>query len=425
MSANRIHAVKGMNDLLPEQSPLWQQLEATARRVFGLYGYDEIRTPVLESTALFVRGIGEETDVVGKEMYTFEDRGGELVSLRPEGTAGAVRAYVEHSRHAVDPIQKWFYIGPMFRGEQPQKGRYRQFHQIGAELFGVSEPRADVELIAVIHRFLKAAGVEGVILRLNSLGDAESRPAYREALVNYFSPHADKLSETDRRRLGKNPLRLLDSKDPVTVELAKGAPSTLDHLSAASKAHFDAVLEGLAAVGVPYEVDPRIVRGLDYYTRTTFEFVATRGLGSQATVAGGGRYDGMVESLGGPATPAIGFALGLERLAILLEERAAAARRGPDLFLGVLGDAAGLEAMRLSEACRDAGLSVETTLKGTGVAKQFKRADRLKATYAAVLGEGELATRRVKLKKMATGEELELALETIPATLARDLRYAP
>jgi histidyl-tRNA synthetase len=423
MSDHRIQAIKGMNDLLPEQAPLWQHLEATARRVFGLYGFEEVRTPVVESTALFVRGIGEETDVVGKEMYTFEDRGGESIALRPEGTAGAVRAYVEHSRHAIDPIQKWFYIGPMFRGEQPQKGRYRQFHQVGAELFGVAEPRADVELIAGVHRFLAAAGVKDVVLRLNSLGDAESRPAYREALVRHFEPHASRLSETDRRRLEKNPLRLLDSKDPVAVELSRGAPSTLDHLSPASRAHFDAVLAGLTAIGVPYEVDPRIVRGLDYYTRTTFEFVATQGLGSQSTVAGGGRYDGMVEQLGGPATPAIGFALGLERLAILLESQAAALRRGPDLFLGVLGDTAGLAAMPVAEACRSRGLSVELTLKSTGVAKQFKRADRLQARYAAVIGEGELASGAVRLKTMATGEEREVRLDALAATLAHDLGY--
>jgi histidyl-tRNA synthetase len=424
MSEKSIQAIKGMNDLLPEQSPLWQHLEATARRTFALYGFEEVRTPIVESTALFVRGIGEETDVVGKEMYTFEDRGGDSVSLRPEGTAGAVRAYVEHSRHAIDPIQKWFYVGPMFRGEQPQKGRYRQFHQIGGELFGVSEPRGDVELIAVVHRLLTSLGVKGVALRLNSLGDAESRPAYREALVRHFSPHASRLSETDRRRLEKNPLRLLDSKDPAAVELSRSAPSTLDHLSPASKANFEAVLAGLSAIGVSYEVDPRIVRGLDYYTRTTFEFVATQGLGSQATVAGGGRYDGMVEDLGGPATPAIGFGLGLERLAILLEDQAPALRRGPDLFLGVLGDEAGNRALELAEACRNAGVSVELTLKGTGVAKQLKRADRMRARYAAVVGEGELQSGVVSVKAMATGEKRELPLVELAATLARDLGYS-
>jgi len=418
MSQSKLAAVKGMNDLLPEQSGLWQHLEALARRTFALYGFDEVRTPLLEPTALFVRGIGEETDVVGKEMYTFEDRGGESLTLRPEGTAGAVRAYVEHSRHAVDPIQKWFYIGPMFRAEAPQKGRYRQFHQVGAELLGVGEPRADVELIALLHRFLTAAGVEGVELRLNSLGDAESRPAYRDALVAHFAPHAARLGETDRRRLETNPLRLLDSKDPVAAELSATAPSTLDHLSPAARAHFDAVLEGLRAVGVPFSVDPRIVRGLDYYTRTTFEFVATSGLGAQATVAGGGRYDGLVESLGGPATPAIGFGLGLERLAILLESQAASHRRAPQLFLGVLGDVAGIKALAIAEQARALGVSVELTLKATGVAKQLKRADRLKARFAAVLGEGELEAGSVKLKEMATGAESVVALDELPQWLA-------
>lgn len=423
MAGSRINAVKGMNDLLPEESGLWQRIEATARRVFALYGYEEIRTPLLESTSLFVKGIGEETDVVGKEMYTFEDRGGESLTLRPEGTAGAVRAYIEHSRHAVDPIQKWFYIGPMFRAEAPQKGRYRQFTQIGAELFGVSEPRADVEMLSLIYRFLTEVGVEGVVLRLNSIGDEASRPAYRDALVKHFEPHRERLSETDRRRLDTNPLRLLDSKDPVATELTKTAPSSLDYLDDASRAHFDTVLAGLKAVGVPFEIDPRIVRGLDYYTRTAFEFVATKGLGSQSTVTGGGRYDKMVEGLGGPATPAIGFGLGLDRLALLLEAQKTELRATPDLFLGVLGDEAGMRALQLAEECRKAGIAVECTLKATGVAKQFKRADRLKSRYACVVGEGELASGRVKLKTMATGAEAEVALADLPATLSRLLGY--
>ena len=424
MAAPRISAVKGMNDLLPEQSPLWQRMEATARRVSALYGFEEVRTPVVEATSLFVRGIGGETDVVGKEMYTFEDRGGESLALRPEGTAGAVRAYVEHSRHAVDPIQKWFYLGPMFRGEAPQKGRYRQFHQLGAELFGVAEPRADVELIALAHRFVGELGVGNLVLRLNSLGDEESRPAYRDALVRHFAPHAARLSQTDRRRLEKNPLRLLDSKDETVIALAKEAPSTLDHLSAASREHFDQVQKGLAALGIAYEVDPGIVRGLDYYTRTTFELVATQGLGAQATVAGGGRYDRLVEELGGPPTPAIGFALGLERLALLLEGSSAAERRGPDLFLGVLGDAAGVAAQQLAEACRDRGLLVELTLKGGGVAKQMKRAARLGARFSAIIGEGELATGLARLKTLATGEERAVPLSGIADAVLMGIRQA-
>ncbi len=410
MATPRIAAVKGMNDLLPEQAPLWQKLEGTARRIAALYGFEEVRTPLVESTSLFVRGIGGETDVVGKEMYTFDDRGGESLSLRPEGTAGAVRAYVEHSRHAVDPIQKWFYLGPMFRHEAPQKGRYRQFFQFGAELFGVAEPRADVDLIALVVRFVRELGVSGLVLHLSSLGDEESRPAYREALVRHFSPHAARLSETDRRRLEKNPLRLLDSKDETVKALAEGAPSTLDYLSPASRAHFDEVLRGLDALGIDYEVDPKIVRGLDYYTRTTFELVATSGLGAQSTLAGGGRYDRMVEELGGPATPAIGFSMGLERLALLLEASGPALRRGPDLFLGVLGDEPGRTAQRVAERCRDRGCTVELTLKSGGVAKQMKRADRLGARFSAIIGDGERASGRVKLKTLATGEEREIAL---------------
>lgn len=415
MGAPRITAVKGMNDLLPEETGLWQRVEETARRVFALYGFDEVRTPVVEPTALFVRGIGTETDVVGKEMYTFVDRGDESLSLRPEGTASAARAYVEHDRHAVDPIQKWFYLGPMFRRERPQKGRYRQFHQIGAELFGVSDARADVELIALVHRFLQAVGVGDLVLRLNSLGDAESRPAYREALVRHFTPHAERLGETDRQRLVTNPLRLLDSKDPVTVELARSAPSTLDYLSPASAEHFRAVTDGLAAIGIPFEVDPKIVRGLDYYTRTTFEFIALTGLGSQSTVAGGGRYDGLVEALGGPPTPAIGFALGVERLVLLLEAKAGRPAKVTDLFLATAGDAPAPAVLALAERCRAAGLSVELTLKQAGVGAQLRRANRLGARFAAVIGTGELASGQVKVKRMETGEEIVVALDALPA----------
>lgn len=413
MSSAKINAVKGMNDILPEETPGWRRLEDTARRVLALYGYGEIRTPLVEPTSLFVRGIGEETDVVGKEMYTFLDRGGESLSLRPEGTAGAARAYVEHSRHAVDPIQKWFYIGPMFRGEQPQKGRSRQFHQLGVELFGVSDPAADVEVIALLHRYLQALEVPNVVLRLNSLGDENTRPVYREALVQHFAAHRSSLGETDRRRLDTNPLRLLDSKDPVTVELAATAPSTLDYLDAKSREHFETVTGALEAIGVPFEVDPRIVRGLDYYTRTTFEFVARRGLGSQSTLAGGGRYDRLVEMLGGPPTPAIGFGLGLERLAILLSAQKQVGASAPDLFLGVMGERAMGAALALAERARSAGLQVEVTLKPTGVAKQLKRADRLGARFAVVIGDGELESNEVRLKELATGTERTVAFASL------------
>jgi len=418
----RLVAVKGMNDLMPEETGLWQAVEAAARRVFGLYGFAEVRTPVVEPTLLFVRGIGEETDVVGKEMYTFVDRGEESLSLRPEGTAGAVRAYVEHDRHTVDSVQKWFYVGPMFRRERPQKGRYRQFFQIGAELFGSAEARADVEILAMQHRFLAELGVPGIVLRLNSLGDAEDRPAYRAALLAHFSPHADKLGETDRRRLETNPLRLLDSKDPATQEIAATAPSTLDHLGPAARAHFDTVLDGLRRLGIPFEIDPKIVRGLDYYVRTSFEFVATTGLGAQGTVSGGGRYDGLVESLGGPATPAIGFAMGLERLVLLLADRAASLRAVPDLFLGVLGEQAGGRALELAEQCRARGVRVELTLRTANAGNQLKRAHRLGARLAALVGEGELQSGSVRLKTMATGAEEVVPLaglsEHVPGRLA-------
>lgn len=399
-----------MNDLLPEETPLWQRVEETARRIFALYNYEEIRTPIVEPTALFVRGIGEDTDVVSKEMYTFVDRGDDSLTLRPEGTASAVRAYVQHDRHAVDPIQKWFYFGPMFRRERPQKGRYRQFHQIGAELFGVGDPRGDVELIAMVHRFLSAVGVRDLVLHLNSLGDAESRPAYREALVAYFTPHADKLGETDRQRLKTNPLRLLDSKDPVTVELSQNAPSILDHLSDASRADFDAVLDGLRALEIPFEVNPKIVRGLDYYSRTTFEFVASTGLGSQSTVAGGGRYDRLVDELGGPRTPAIGFALGVERLILLLSQQQDVPKHTPDLFIAVAKGASDTDVLKIAEACRARGVRVELTLKPTGVGNQMRRASRLGSTFAVVVGDGELQSGEIKLKHMADGTERTVTL---------------
>lgn len=411
--SGRLSAVKGMNDLLPEESHIWQRVEAKARHVFGLYSYEEVRTPIVEPTALFVRGIGEDTDVVSKEMYTFTDRSGDLLTLRPEGTASTVRAYVQHDRHAVDPIQKWFYLGPMFRRERPQKGRYRQFHQIGAELFGVADPKGDVEMIAMLHRFLSSLGVKNLVLQLNSLGEATSRAAYREALVSYFTPHAGHLGETDLQRLQTTPLRLLDSKDPVVVELSKDAPSILDSLDDESRAHFDAVQAGLTALEIPFEINPRIVRGLDYYSRTTFEFIAQSGLGAQSTVAGGGRYDALVEQMGGQNTPAIGFALGVERLILLLEAQQELKAQGPELFIAVAKDADPQAVLQLAEKCRSHGLRVELSLRPASVAAQMRRANRMNAQFAVVIGSSELGTGEVRLKSMESGSEETLQLSEL------------
>ncbi len=411
----KINAVKGMNDVLPGAVGRWQELEAVAREVFALYGYREVRTPVVEPHALYARGVGEQTDIVGKEMYVFEDKGEDRLALRPEGTAGTIRAFIEHGAY-VDGPQKWFYMGPMFRRERPQKGRYRQFHQIGVEAFGIAEPAIDAEQIAMVQDWLSRLGVSAA-LQLNSVGDPACRPAYLADLRGYLEGHAGTLCGDCRERTQKNPLRVLDCKVPGCQPVLQGAPRLLERLCQPCREHFAAVRAGLDALGVAYRVEPRLVRGLDYYVRTAYEFTSDA-LGAQSAVAGGGRYDGLVETLGGPPTPGVGFALGVERLALILEAlgRPIPARRAA-VFL-ISADAEGAAAvLRLSSELRKAGVACDLDARGGKLARQFKQAERVGARFALVLGGQELAAGEGKLKDMVTRTETPVRLSGLAARL--------
>ena len=403
-----------MVDLLPEQIGLWQHVEATAREQFRRAGIAEIRTPLLEVTELFARGIGEATDVVGKEMYTFLDRGERSCTLRPEGTASVVRAAIQHGLLSQGPQRLW-YGGPMFRYERPQAGRQRQFHQIGLELLGFADACSDVEAIAVAWDLLAELGVGGLALELNSLGSAEDRARYREQLVAFLQQHKGQLDPDSQDRLERNPLRILDSKNAGTQALLADAPTLADALAPDSRERFEQVKAGLAALEIPFSLNPRLVRGLDYYSHTAFEITSTQ-LGAQATVCGGGRYDGLVEQLGGAATPAIGWALGMERLVLLLSQAdaEAAAVPAPDVYLVNRGAAAEPAALALARNLRCAGLSVELDSSGAAFGKQFKRADRSGAAWAVVLGDGELEQGVVRLKPLrGEGEERQVPLAEV------------
>ncbi len=398
-----------MHDVLPEDSALWRHLEQRVAEVLDAYGYREIRMPIVEVTELFKRSIGEVTDIVEKEMYTFEDRNGDSLTLRPEGTAGCVRAAMEHGL-LHNQIQRLWYQGPMFRHERPQKGRYRQFHQIGVETFGMAGPAIDAELILLTARIWQALRLPGLELQLNTLGTLEERTAYRERLVDYLRAHWDELDEDSRRRVDSNPLRILDSKNPGMRDMLDGAPTLSAHLGDESREHFAFVCESLRRADVPYVVNERLVRGLDYYSRTVFEWVTDR-LGAQGTVCAGGRYDGLVEQLGGRGTPAVGFAMGLERLVAILEEvDADAGRRAADLYLVLVGDAAQSEGLALAESLRDAlpGRVIQCNCGGGGFKAQFKRADRSGAHLALVLGDDELAAGHVVIKPMRSDAEQQI-----------------
>lgn len=400
-----IQAVRGMNDLLPDVVARWQRIEATARTVLGAYGYREIRLPLVEKTELFARSIGGLTDIVEKEMYTFEDRNGESLTLRPEGTAGCVRAGIENGL-LHNQVQRLWYAGPMFRHERPQKGRYRQFHQIGVEAFGVDTPDLDAELILIGARLWRALGIRGLTLELNSLGTPAVRAAYRHTLVAYLERHRDALDDDSRRRLERNPLRVLDSKNPALQEIIRGAPNLAEHLDDASRNHFERLSQILTSAGVRFTLNPRLVRGLDYYTRTVFEWTTDR-LGAQSAVCAGGRYDGLVELLGGQATPAAGFALGIERLAELLALDAPDApdNQSPHAYLAVLDESARPQALTLAETLRDAGWRIECH-SGTGSLKaQLKRADRSGARLALILGADEVAQSKISVKDLRGGAE--------------------
>lgn len=403
-----VSGVKGFNDILPGDSSLWQFIEETARRVFSRYGFSETRVPIVEKTELFCRSIGDTTDIVEKEMYTFSDKGGTSLTLRPEGTAGVMRALIEHKLYALDSINKLYYMGPMFRHERPQKGRYRQFHQIGAEAVGSAEPVMDAQVLLMVSRLFKELGIDEPRLQINSLGCPDCRPAYREALVAFLNEREADLCDDCRRRKSTNPLRALDCKVPGCVEATQGAPAMVEHLCTACDEHFRAVQGYLAAAQVPFTLNPRMVRGLDYYTRTTFELVTSL-LGAQSAVAAGGRYDGLVSQLGGPSAPGIGFALGVERVALLLGDRSF--ERKPDLFIAVMGEAARSRGFALMAELQDRGFWVETDCEGKSLKGQMRRADKLGCCYSMVLGDSEVASGTVALKRMADGQEQTVMLD--------------
>jgi histidyl-tRNA synthetase len=395
----KLQSLRGMVDLLPEQIGLWQHVEARAREHFRRAAIREIRTPLLEVTELFARGIGEATDVVGKEMYTFLDRGERSCTLRPEGTASVVRAAIQHGLLSQGPQRLW-YGGPMFRYERPQAGRQRQFHQIGLECLGFADPRADVEAIAIAWDLLTHLGVGGLTLELNSLGSSEDRSRYRQQLVAFLEQHREQLDPDSQDRLERNPLRILDSKNATTQALLANAPTLADALAPESRERFERVKAGLSALSIPFSLNPRLVRGLDYYSHTAFEITSSQ-LGAQATVCGGGRYDGLVEQLGGPATPAIGWALGMERLVLLLAqaEREPVAS-APQLYLISRGEQGELQALLLARQLRQRGVCVELDLSGSAFGKQFKRADRSGAGLAVVIGDSEAEQGLVILKDL-------------------------
>ncbi|MBA5238976.1 histidine--tRNA ligase [Pectobacterium aroidearum] len=419
--AKNIQAIRGMNDYLPAETALWQRIENSLKQVLSGYGYNEIRLPIVEQTPLFKRAIGEVTDVVEKEMYTFDDRNGDSLTLRPEGTAGCVRAGIEHGI-LYNQEQRLWYVGPMFRYERPQKGRYRQFHQLGCEVFGLQGPDIDAELILMTARWWRVLGIaDHVKLELNSIGSLDARARYREALVAFLEQHKDQLDEDCLRRMYTNPLRVLDTKNPQIQLLLNDAPVLTDYLDDESREHFEALGELLTQSGIPYTVNPRLVRGLDYYNRTVFEWVTTS-LGAQGTVCAGGRYDGMVEQLGGHATPAVGFAMGLERLVLLVQSVNPdfKAQPGVDVYLISSGAGTQVAAMQLAEKLRDAlpQLKLMTNYGGGNFKKQFARADKWGARVALVLGENEVAAGQVVVKNLSNGEQDTLAQADVASRLA-------
>ena len=400
--AKNIQAIRGMNDCSPTESPLWQWIEGQVRQILSSYGYSEVRMPIVESTPLFARAIGEVTDVVSKEMYTFWDND-EQLTLRPEGTAGCVRAAIEHG-WIYNNEQRLWYMGPMFRHERPQKGRYRQFHQAGVEVFGIATPEIDAELIILTARLWKALGIDQhVSLQLNSIGSLEARANYRSALVAFLENHQDLMSEEEKERLVKNPLRILDTKNQALQDVLDGAPKLLDYLDDESREHFAQLCSLLDAVGIQYEINPKLVRGLDYYNKTVFEWV-TSALGAQGTVCGGGRYDGLVEQLGGHATSGVGFAMGLERLVLLVQEvnKSIPIKSAVDIYVVYQGEGTTLAAFQLAEKLRSELPHLSTMLhcSGGNFKKQFKRADKSGATLALVLGESEVQNNQVVVKHL-------------------------
>lgn len=404
-----IKALKGFKDILPEEVRTWQWIEATARDIFHRFGFVEIKVPILERTELFARSIGEATDIVEKEMYTFKDRNGDFITMRPEGTASVLRSFIEHGLHVKQPVQKLYTIGPMFRHERPQKGRLRQFHQMSVEVLGSDHPKVDAEIIAMGWLLLKELGLS-VSLQINSLGCPECRPAYKDALVAFLADRKEKVCDDCKRRSETNPLRVLDCKSENCQEQYKGVPAILDHLCAGCEEHFEKIQAGLTLLEIPYEVNSFMVRGLDYYTRTTFELITDQ-LGAQSAVGAGGRYDGLVEQLGGPKLPGIGFAMGMERLVLLLTQHGVAGPESEtDLFVAALGNAATEKGFGLVHALRTKGLQVAMDHEGRSLKSQMKQANRCNARYALIMGEDELGKGEAALRDMATKDQISVPL---------------
>ena len=406
-------ALKGMEDILAPDISIWQDVEAKARDIFGRYGFQEIRVPILESTDIFIRGIGQETDIVEKEMYTFSDKGGRSVTMRPEGTAPVVRCFVEKNLHTLPSPQKLYYMGQMYRYERPQKGRFRQFYQIGAEAFGVAAPAMDAEVIMMLANLLEAAGLSGLNFELNSIGCAECRPVYRQALRDFFGGKLAEYCPDCQRRYEANPLRILDCKVALCIELRQGSPAVTDHLCDACRTHFDGLLAILDSFEVPYTLNPNLVRGLDYYTMTTFE-VTSEHLGAQKAVAAGGRYDRLVAEFGGPDTHAIGFAIGMERIVTLLKESRKTELRTPKVFVATLGGEAEMEGIKIVEMLRAKGVWAEQSYGSASLKSQLRRADRIGAEFALIIGENELKAGKAQWKNMKKGAQGEVPIsETV------------
>jgi len=411
-----IKGVKGVKDILPEETPRWRLIEDLARRWALCYGYQEIRIPIFELTALFARSIGSATDIVEKEMYTFPDRDGTSLTLRPEGTAGTVRAFIEHNR-AADPLpQKYFYIGPMFRHERPQAGRLRQFHQFGVESFGTSDPRADIEVIALLWRLLSDLSLPDLTLEINSLGSSGDRAAYKPLLRSFLSQQESRLCANCRRRMETNPLRVLDCKVPDCRSATESAPKLTDHLSPQARTHFDQVLTGLVAIGVPYRLNPRLVRGLDYYCLTSFEITSTH-LGAQNAVGAGGRYDGLVETLGGPSVPAVGFAVGLERVSSMLPQASSSSVNECRYYVAAFGENGSRLGLVLLDELRRIGLSAQCDYRATTLKAHLRQADRSKCHYAILLGDDEAARSCVILRNLESKAQEKLPLPGLPPLL--------
>lgn len=414
---------RGTNDILPGEIDKWYYLEQTFRTVAAQYGYSEIRTPVFEHTELFQRGVGETTDIVEKEMYTFIDRGERSLTLRPEGTAPTVRAFLEHKMYTGPQPTKLFYIGPMFRYDRPQAGRYRQFHQFGIEVFGSRDPGLDGEVIAMALDIYRRLGLDNLKVELNSVGCPECRPIHRQELQSFLNPHKDKLCTTCQGRMEKNPLRIMDCKNPQCKEVTEGSPTIGEMLCPDCQSHFLKVQEYLTIMNVPYNLNPRLVRGLDYYTQTAFEIVA-QGIGAQSSIGGGGRYDGLIEQCGGPPTPGIGFALGSERILITLEQQGVSIPNlaQTHIFIAGLGERAQMESAVLAQGLRKKGFTVERDYLGRSLKSQLKAADRFKALYTLILGDEELNKGKIVLRKMKESIQLEMALEDLENYLVEDMK---